>query len=118
MKAHLTRLFQGQNLSRQEARSAMESIMDGKASPEELAGFLGAIAARGETRHELVGCVEAMRSRALSFPVQRRVRWAFIVCLPKPVGENSQASYDRARSYRTRGGIELPRQETFYGEVP
>ncbi|MBC7530122.1 MAG: anthranilate phosphoribosyltransferase [Oligoflexus sp.] len=71
MKAYLKRLFQGLPLSREEARSAMESIMEGQASPEELAGFLGAIAARGETRHELVGCVEAMRSRALLFPVKR-----------------------------------------------
>lgn len=72
MKAYLKRLFQGSALSREEARAAMETIMDGKATPEELAGFLGAIAARGETRHELVGCVEAMRARALPFPVQRR----------------------------------------------
>lgn len=72
MKVYLKALFQGQILSREETRLAMQDIMDGKASPEELAGFLGAIAARGESRQELVGAVEAMRSRALPFPVRRK----------------------------------------------
>ncbi len=72
MKAFLSRLFQGQSLTRVEAREAMLMIMDGQASAEELAGFLGAIASRGETRAELVGCVEAMRMRALPFPVERK----------------------------------------------
>ncbi|RYZ51969.1 MAG: anthranilate phosphoribosyltransferase, partial [Proteobacteria bacterium] len=72
MKVYLKALFQGQILSREETRAAMQDIMDGKASPEELAGFLGAIAARGESRQELVGAVEAMRSRAMPFPVLRK----------------------------------------------
>jgi anthranilate phosphoribosyltransferase len=72
MKVYLKALFQGQLLSREQTRAAMQDIMDGKASPEELAGLLGAISARGESRQELVGAVEAMRSRALPFPVTRK----------------------------------------------
>jgi len=71
MKAYLAQLFRGIPLTREDAKRAMLTIMDGQASPEEVAGFLGAIAARGETRHELVGCVEAMRSKCLPFPVKR-----------------------------------------------
>ncbi|MBC7660533.1 MAG: anthranilate phosphoribosyltransferase [Chitinophagaceae bacterium] len=72
MKFFLKKLFRGEILSRVEACDAMTLIMKGGANPEEIAGFLGAIAARGETSAELVGCVEAMRAQAVPFPVKRR----------------------------------------------
>ncbi|RZA18853.1 MAG: anthranilate phosphoribosyltransferase, partial [Proteobacteria bacterium] len=71
MKHLLRKLFKGQILTREEAREAMEKMMEGSVSPEEVAGFLGAIAARGESSQELVGCVEAMRARALPFVTKR-----------------------------------------------
>jgi anthranilate phosphoribosyltransferase len=71
MKHILRKVFKGQILTREEAREAMDSMMEGRASPEEIAGFLGALAARGESSQEIVGCVEAMRARALPFVTQR-----------------------------------------------
>ncbi len=72
MKHLLRKLFKGQILTREEAREAMDEMMEGNVSPEEVAGFLGAIAARGESSGELVGCVEAMRAKALPFSTARR----------------------------------------------
>lgn len=71
MKHLLRKLFRGQLLTREEAREAMDKMMEGTVSPEEVAGFLGAIAARGESAQELVGCVEAMREKALPFVTSR-----------------------------------------------
>lgn len=72
MKHLLQKLFKGQVLTRDEAREAMNYMISGSALPEEIAGFLGAMAARGETSQELVGCVEAMRDHARPFPCVRK----------------------------------------------
>ncbi len=72
MKRYLQKLFRGEALNRAEACEAMSIMMRGEAQAEELAAFLGAIAARGEAKDEIVGCVEAMRAHALPFPVKRR----------------------------------------------
>ena len=71
MKHLLRKIFKGHSLTREEAREAMTFMMEGLASPEEIAAFLGALAARGETAQELVGCVEAMREKALRFSPKR-----------------------------------------------
>ncbi len=72
MKAFLTRLFQGFTLTASEAEAAMDLMMAGHARPEEIAAYLGALAARGETVAEIVGSVRSMRRQALPFPVKRR----------------------------------------------
>lgn len=72
MKVFLKKLFHGQSLSRNEAREAMNIIMSGGASSEEIAGFLGAMAGRGETLDEIVGCAESLRQNAISLPVTRQ----------------------------------------------
>ncbi len=71
MKDFLKRLFQGGRLSRLEAESAMDLMMAGQASSEEIAAYLGALAARGESVEEIVGSVRSLRKHALPFPVKR-----------------------------------------------
>ena len=63
--SHLERLAAGNNLSADEAQSAMQIILDGKASPAQIAGFLMALRVRGETVDELVGFARAMRRTAV-----------------------------------------------------
>jgi anthranilate phosphoribosyltransferase len=72
MKAYLGRLFRSQSLSAQEAEEAMNLIMRGDATAEEMAGFLGALAGRGETAEEIRGCAASLRKHAITLPVQRR----------------------------------------------
>jgi len=51
-------------LSRAEAEEAFDTIMAGEATPAQIAGFLVALAMRGETVDEIAGAATAMRARA------------------------------------------------------
>jgi len=61
----LARLLDGHDLSRDEARATMNEIMGGEATPAQIAGFLVALRAKGETAEEIAGCAEAMREHVL-----------------------------------------------------
>lgn len=62
--ALLTRLLNGQDLSIAEAAWAMEQVMAGEATPAQLAGFLMALRAKGETVDEFVGFRDAALAHA------------------------------------------------------
>lgn len=72
MKIHLQKVCAGERLSRAEAEEAISCMMRGEATPEQIAGFLGALAARGETVEEIVGAAEGLRKHALPLATQRR----------------------------------------------
>jgi anthranilate phosphoribosyltransferase len=61
----LARLLDGADLSRDEARRTMAVIMSGEATDAQIAGFLVALRAKGETADEIAGCAEAMREHVL-----------------------------------------------------
>ncbi|WEG11369.1 anthranilate phosphoribosyltransferase [Pullulanibacillus sp. KACC 23026] len=61
-KSLLSELIEGKTLSRSEARSMMDTIMTGKATPSQISSFLSVLRFRGETVEELTGFVESMRS--------------------------------------------------------
>jgi anthranilate phosphoribosyltransferase len=63
--AHLHRVADRQDLSCAEACDAMEHVLDGRASPAQIAGFLVALRMKGETVGELVGFARAMRRMAV-----------------------------------------------------
>lgn len=68
--AQLTnRLLAGEHLSEADAEAAMTAIMEGSASPVQIAGFLVALRAKGETGQELAGLVRTMRQFAVDVPV-------------------------------------------------
>jgi anthranilate phosphoribosyltransferase len=71
MQATLARLLDGHDLSRDEAREAMNSIMSGDATPAQIGGFLVALRLKGETADEIAGCAEAMRAHVLAVHPQR-----------------------------------------------
>jgi anthranilate phosphoribosyltransferase len=66
----ITKLLDGKELSRAEAREVMGEIMLGGATPAQIGGFLVALRAKGETADEIAGCAEAMREHVL--PVRPR----------------------------------------------
>jgi anthranilate phosphoribosyltransferase len=61
----LTKVIDGHDLSREEAREAMTAIMQGEATPAQIGGFLVALRVKGETADEIAGCAEAMRDHVL-----------------------------------------------------
>jgi anthranilate phosphoribosyltransferase len=65
----LTRLLRGQDLSVDESSWAMEQIMRGEATPVQVAGFVVALRAKGESPDEVAGLVTAMLSLATRIDV-------------------------------------------------
>lgn len=71
MKAILEHLLAGDDLPVADARAAMGLVMDGEATPTQIAAFLVALRAKGETAEELAGCAQAMRAHVLATRPQR-----------------------------------------------
>jgi anthranilate phosphoribosyltransferase len=67
----VARLIEGHDLSRDEARETMNEIMAGEATPAQIAGFLVALRAKGESADEIAGCAEAMREHVLRVSPRR-----------------------------------------------
>lgn len=65
VRAALAAVVEGKSLSMDQARGAMSSVMDGEATPSQLAALLVALRMRGETVEELAGFAAAMREHAL-----------------------------------------------------
>src|SRR3954471_851226 len=60
----LTALLRGESLDSAATRWAMNEAMTGEASPVQLAGFVTALRAKGETDAEVLGLAEAMLEHA------------------------------------------------------
>ena len=69
LKELLPKLLSGENLLREEAISAADCIMDGEATPAQIAAFLVALRMKGETPPEVAGFVESMRSHSVRVEV-------------------------------------------------
>src|SRR3954465_10641879 len=67
----IAKLMEGTNLSQSEAETVMQEIMDGVASPAQMAGFLLALRLKGETMDEIAGCARVMRERAIRVSPRR-----------------------------------------------
>jgi anthranilate phosphoribosyltransferase len=65
VRAALAAVIDGRTLTLDEARTAMGSVMDGEATPAQLAALLVALRMRGETIDELAGFAGAMRDRVV-----------------------------------------------------
>ena len=61
----LAKLLERGNLSRDEAREVMDSIMRGDATPAQIGGFLIALRLKVETADEIAGFAEAMRAHVV-----------------------------------------------------
>jgi anthranilate phosphoribosyltransferase len=67
----VSRLLDGHDLTREESRTTMAEIMAGEATQAQIAGFLVALRAKGETADEIAGCADAMREHVLHVNPQR-----------------------------------------------
>ena len=61
----LGKLVLGYDLTREEASAAMRSLVDGEATPSQIAGFAIALRMKGETPEEVAGLAEVMREAAI-----------------------------------------------------
>lgn len=64
-KPLLAKIATGSPLSREEARDAFEALLSGEVTHAQAGAFLMGLRVRGEALSEIVGAVEAMRSRML-----------------------------------------------------
>jgi anthranilate phosphoribosyltransferase len=69
----LTRLVRGQDLDDDTTAAVMAAIMSGDATPVQIASFLIALRAKGETVEEITGLVQGMRQFALHVDVEQTV---------------------------------------------
>ncbi|HET9853226.1 MAG TPA: anthranilate phosphoribosyltransferase [Candidatus Limnocylindrales bacterium] len=65
VRSALATIVEGGSLSMDEARTAMGAVMDGEATPAQLAALLMGLRMRGETVEELAGFATALRERVL-----------------------------------------------------
>ena len=65
VRVALATIVDGGTLSMDEAHAAMGAVMDGEATPAQLAAFLMGLRMRGETADELAGFAAAMRDRVV-----------------------------------------------------
>jgi anthranilate phosphoribosyltransferase len=61
----LAQLLDGKDLTREQARDVMDTIMSGEATPGQIGGFLVALRIKGETAAEIAGSAEAMRAHVV-----------------------------------------------------
>lgn len=64
----ISKLLAGESLTEQESSGAMVEIMEGAATPAQIAGFVVALRAKGETVDEVAGLVRTMRSYGRTVP--------------------------------------------------
>ena len=69
IKDALAKLADRTNLSAEEAEAVMAEIMDGLATPAQIAAYLMGLRQKGETVDEIAGSARAMRSRAIRISV-------------------------------------------------
>jgi len=66
----IARLVEGQHLTEEETRVAVDEIMTGQATDAQIAGFITALRMKGETVDEITGAARAMRAHAT--PIKTR----------------------------------------------
>ena len=68
IKPQIAKILGEEDLTVEEAKSAMQSIMRGEATPAQIGGYLIALRMKGETVDEITGSAQAMRANSSSVP--------------------------------------------------
>jgi anthranilate synthase/phosphoribosyltransferase len=64
LKPYISKIITAENLSEDEAKAAMDSIMGGNATNAQIGSFLTAMRMKGETVEEITGFAKSMRGKA------------------------------------------------------
>jgi len=70
MKEYLRKVSERKHLTREEAADAMRQIMEGQATPAQIAALLIGLKMKGEQTEELLGFVEVMREKSVRVRVE------------------------------------------------
>lgn len=73
IKDAIAKLADRNDLSSQEAETVMAEIMDGEATPAQIAAYLMGLRQKGETVDEILGSVRAMRDRSVRIRVGAKI---------------------------------------------
>jgi anthranilate phosphoribosyltransferase len=74
LKRAINEAINGRDLTQEEAREAMDIIMDGQATPAQIGSYLTALRMKGETVEEIAGSAESMRRHVISVPIPSSIR--------------------------------------------
>lgn len=75
----LDKICQGNDLTRNESFKQFTTLAQGNLTPVEMAAFLTALKAKGETIDEITGAIQALRKAALSFPQSQELKENHII---------------------------------------
>ena len=73
IKNSIAKLVDGNDLSINEAKEVMETIMDGDATPAQIGAFITALRLKGETPEEIAGMASIMRQKSVSVNINTPV---------------------------------------------
>ena len=79
LKKFISKVVERQDLTEEEAHQAMGTIMDGEASPAQIASFVTGLRMKGETIQEITGFARAMRAKAVHIEAKDR-EWVLDTC--------------------------------------
>ena len=80
LKRFIAKVVERQDLTEEEAHQAMGIIMDGEASPAQIASFVTGLRMKGETIEEITGFARAMRVKAVHIEANKSVEWVLDTC--------------------------------------
>jgi len=80
LKRFIAKVVERQDLTEEEAHQAMGIIMDGEASPAQIASFVTGLRMKGETIEEITGFARAMRAKAVHIEANKSIEWVLDTC--------------------------------------
>jgi anthranilate phosphoribosyltransferase len=79
LKPFISKVVESQDLTEEEAHQAMGIIMEGEATPAQIASFVTGLRMKGETIGEITGFARAMRAKAVPIEVKAN-EWVLDTC--------------------------------------
>lgn len=73
-------IVEGHDLSSAQASAVMQEIMDGDATPSQIASFITALRMKGETVEEMTGFAQVMREKSIKIPMRSRDSFLIDTC--------------------------------------
>lgn len=90
IKEAIRKIVEGENLSQQESSDVMQVIMDGDATPSQIASLITALRMKGETAEEIAGFARTMREKSIRIPT---------TCSPESLVDTCGTGGDRSSTF-------------------